>query len=217
MRKRSIFSVAVIVVALMAVFSPGVAAQSIYVNDASAAGDAELLTDNGNNYHSTGPVYSDNEKPDNGDSQGDPGNSGKGADNPHRFHKFFDAMSRTMERFRNIFRERERHGDDPGFSDNITWSDNTTRPKSDILKERGVHGKGIDEALGQQKPFNPNNGIRRPFISDNITSSDNFTRPKGEILKEYGVPGKGIDTAPGQQKPFNPQSNAPGNKKDKVK
>lgn len=34
-------------------------------------------------------------------------------------------------------------------------TDNTTMTKAEILKERGVPGKGIDKAPGLQKPFNP--------------------------------------------------------------
>lgn len=43
-------------------------------------------------------------------------------------------------------------------SDNATkpYSDNTTMTKADILKQKGVPGKGIDQAPGLQKPFNPN-------------------------------------------------------------
>jgi hypothetical protein len=101
-------------------------------------------------------------------------------------------------------------------------SDNTTATKADVLKQRGVPGKGIDKAPGLQKQFNPNsnatakveikkslhefkNGANRPS-SDNSTSvspvSDNTTMTKAWIQQQRGVPGKGIAEAPGLQKAF---------------
>ncbi len=45
------------------------------------------------------------------------------------------------------------------LSDNSTSvsasSDNSTLTKAEILKQKGVPGKGIDKAPGLQKPFNP--------------------------------------------------------------
>ena len=88
-------------------------------------------------------------------------------------------------------------------------SDNSTT-KSEVLKHKGVLGKGINKAPGLQKPFNPNSNAlqnnTRPF-SDNSTCvspvSDNATRNRARILEQSGVPGKGISEAPGLQKTFN--------------
>lgn len=105
------------------------------------------------------------------------------------------------------------------------FSNNTTKTKAEILKERGVPGKGIMQAPGLQKPFNLNsNAIEhagKVGISDNRTApfshnrtmppppfSGNFTKPRGEILQQYDVSGKGIGQAPGLQKQFNPNENA---------
>jgi len=82
-------------------------------------------------------------------------------------------------------------------------SDNVTPTKAEILKLSGVIGKGIDNAPGLQKPFNPNSQAAKHTVN-----SDNVTLTKAEILKLMGVPGKGIETAPGLQKPFNPKSQA---------
>jgi len=101
-------------------------------------------------------------------------------------------------------------------SDNST-SDNSTMTKADILKERGVPGKGIDHAPGLQKPFNPkssaadNAGKKNgSSTSDNTTSppptSDNSTTTNAEILKQSGLPGKGTESAPGLQKNSNPNA-----------
>lgn len=93
-------------------------------------------------------------------------------------------------------------------------SNNSTLTKADILKERGVPGKGIDHAPGLQKPFNPksnaadNAGKKNGNpTSDNRTSppptSDNKTMANAEMLKQSGLPGKVVATAPGLPKPFN--------------
>ena len=82
-------------------------------------------------------------------------------------------------------------------------SDNVTMTKSEILKLKGVIGKGINTAPGLQKPFN-----LKSQAAKHTVNSDNVTLTKAEILKLMGVPGKGIETAPGLQKPFNPKSQA---------
>jgi uncharacterized repeat protein (TIGR01451 family) len=105
--------------------------------------------------------------------------------------------------------------------------------KSEILKLMGVPGKGIENAPGLQKPFNPKSqaaehhgattdnvsqtgtapGLQKPLNpkwqeSDLGANTGNVTQTKSEILKQNGVEGKGINTAPGLQKPFNPNSQA---------
>ena len=113
------------------------------------------------------------------------------------------------------------------YSAGYTQSDNATMTKAEILKQKGVPGKGIDNAKGLRKFFNSISQamerIRNKFrnrvqeqnmpepgfgSSDNVTVTDNTTMNKAEILKERGVPGMGIEEAPGLQKPFNPNSNA---------
>jgi hypothetical protein len=107
---------------------------------------------------------------------------------------------------------------------NNASSSNATKTKAEILKERGVPGKGIEQAPGLQKLFNPNSSAaehagnrgvtdnRTPPFSFNRTMpppfSGNITKPKGEIFQHRGVPGKGIEQAPGLQKQFNPNENA---------
>jgi hypothetical protein len=114
------------------------------------------------------------------------------------------------------------------------FSNNSTKTKAEILKERGVPGKGILKAPGLLKQFNPNSNAAEhagkrgvtdnrtppfsfnrtvpPPFSNNRTMpppfSGNITKPKGEILQHRGVPGKGIELAPGLQKKFNPDENA---------
>jgi hypothetical protein len=114
-------------------------------------------------------------------------------------------------------------GDNITYTSTITNTDNATINKwllfkAEILKLMGVAGKGIEKALGLQKPFNPKSqAAARAANTDNVTQTDNITQTKAEILELSGVKGKGIDTAPGLQKPFNPRSQAAehAGKKDK--
>jgi len=90
-----------------------------------------------------------------------------------------------------------------------TTSDNTTT-KSEALLNKGVPGKGINQAPGLQKPFNPNSNAlqnhNRPS-SDNSTFvppiSDNATRNRARIMEQREVHGEGNSNAPGLQKTFN--------------
>jgi hypothetical protein len=87
------------------------------------------------------------------------------------------------------------------------------------LKERGVPGKGIEEAPGLQKPFNPNSNAAvktqnrnqekvKEKNKEQAGNSDNVTMNKADVLIESGVPGQGLNAAPGLQKKYNPKSNA---------
>ena len=80
-------------------------------------------------------------------------------------------------------------------------------------------GKGIEQAPGLQKPFNPNSNAADSTRNRNQErlkeknkvnngQSDNVTQNKADILKQNGVPGGGIDKAPGLQKQSKPKSNA---------
>jgi hypothetical protein len=82
--------------------------------------------------------------------------------------------------------------------------------------------KGIEEAPGLQKPFNPNSNAAiktqnrhqekvKEKNKEHEGNSDNVTMNKADILIESGVPGRGVNEAPGLQKKFNPNSNAPNN------
>ncbi len=74
---------------------------------------------------------------------------GKGIDKAPGLQKPFNPNSNAAE-----------HARKKGVFDNRTtpppFSDNSTNTKAEILKQRGVPGKGIDQAPGLQKPFNFN-------------------------------------------------------------
>jgi hypothetical protein len=82
---------------------------------------------------------------------------GKGIDTAPGLQKPFNPNSSAAE-----------HAGKKGVSDNRTtsisdnrttpppFSGNSTNTKAGILKQRGVPGKGIDQAPGLQKQFNPN-------------------------------------------------------------
>lgn len=175
-------------------------------------------------HYTASQAFSDNETMTKAEILKEQGVPGKGIDRAPGLRKFFNSFSKAMERIRNGFRFRVQEQSMPkpgyGISDNITVTDNTTMTKAEILKERGVPGKGIDEAPGLQKPFNPNSNAAENAGNKNqvkeknkikSTNSDNVTMNKADILKESGVPGRGIDKAPGLQKQFNSNSNASGN------
>lgn len=225
MKKWSILPVIAAVIIMMPVLSSGVAAQSITSNNSgSLIGEISIPSDNLQYF--AGDVLSDNGTMTRAEILQQKGVPGKGIDNAPGLKKFFNSLSQAMERIRNKFRFRaqEQNMPKPGFgnSDNTTATDNTTMNKVDILKERGVPGKGIEEAPGLQKPFNPNSnaGVKtqnknqekvKEKNKEQTGNSDNVTMNKADILIESGVPGGGINEAPGLQKKFNPKSNAANN------
>lgn len=139
---------------------------------------------------------------------------GKGINHAPGLQKFFNNFSKAVERLKNRFRLRTQEYNGTGISDNITATDNVTMTKSLILKNSGVPGKGIDNAPGLQKPFNPNSNAVNGVMNNNqervkeqhkvnFGPSDNTTMNKADFLKQNGVPGGGIDKAPGLKKKFN--------------
>jgi len=88
-------------------------------------------------------------------------------------------------------------------------SDNSTMTKADILKERGVPGKGIDHAPGLQKPFNTkSNAADNAGKKNGNPTSDNRTPPHptsdNKTVTWSGMPKP--SGAPELQKPFYPDS-----------
>jgi hypothetical protein len=137
------------------------------------------------------------------------------------------AQSMPAHNTDSLILETALPSDNLQHSAGYTLSDNGTMTRAEILKEKGVPGKGIDNARGLRKFFNSisqamerlrnkfrfreqEQNMPKPKFgnSDNVTATDNTTMNKADILKERGVPGQGIDEAPGLQKPFNPNSNA---------
>jgi hypothetical protein len=225
MKKWSILPVIVAITVIMPVFSSGVAAQSITAYNSGPLSQ-ELSLPSDNLHSSAGYTMSDNGTMTRGEILKQEGVPGKGIDNATGLRKFFNSISQAMERIRNKFRRRvqEQNMPQPGFgnSDNVTVTDNTTMNKAEILKERGVPGKGIEEAPGLQKPFNPNSNAADKMQNRNQEkvkeknkeqsgNSDNVTMNKADVLIESGVPGQGVNTAPGLQKKYNPKSNASDN------
>jgi hypothetical protein len=225
MKKWSILPVIAAAILIIPVHSSGVAAQSMMVyNSGSLTQELSLLSDNLHN--SAGYTLSNNGTMTRAEILKQQGVPGNGIDNAPGLRKFFNSLSQAMERIRNRFRLRvkEQNMPKPGFgnSDNITATDNTTMNKAEILRERGVPGKGIEEAPGLQKPFNPNSNAAVKTQNRNQEkvkeknkeqegNSDNVTMNKADILIESGVPGRGVNEAPGLQKKFNPNSNAHNN------
>jgi len=136
---------------------------------------------------------------------------GKGIDNAPGLQKFFNNFSKAIERLRNRFKFRNQEYNGAGISDNITATDNVTMTKSEILKNSGVPGKGIDNAPGLQKPFNPNTNGANGVMNNNqervkeqhkvnFSQSDNVTMNKAGFLQQNGVQGGGIENAPGLKK-----------------
>ena len=99
------------------------------------------------------------------------------------------------------------HKQDKNSQGSRAASNNSTVTKADILKERGVPGKGIDYAPGLQKPFNPNsNAASNAGKKNGNPASDNSTPPpptsNNKTVTWSGMPKPG--GAPGLQKPFIP-------------
>ena len=127
---------------------------------------------------------------------------GEGIDNARGLQKFFNNFSKMMERIRNRFHVREHEFSGGGISDNITATDNTTMTKSMVLKNKGVPGKGIDQAPGLQKPFNPNSNAANGVVDGNhFGVSDNETMNQSGIFNENEIPGTGNGKKPGPKKP----------------
>jgi hypothetical protein len=82
---------------------------------------------------------------------------GKGIDKAPGLQKPFNPNSNAAEHARKKGVSDNRT---TAISDNRTmpppFSGNSTNTKAEILKQRGVPGKGIDQAPGLQKPFNSN-------------------------------------------------------------
>lgn len=75
--------------------------------------------------------------------------------------------------------------------------------KSEILKLMGVPGKGIENAPGLQKPFNP----KSQAAEHHIANTDNVTQTETETPQLNGE-GEGTDATPGLQKHSAPNSQA---------
>ena len=225
MKKWNIFPLIAAILIMMPVLSSGVAAQSITTYNSGSLVQ-ELSVPSDNLQYSTGYTLSDNTTKTRAEILKQQGVPGKGIDNARGLRKFFNSISQAMERIRNKlrFRAQEQNMPKPGFgsSDNVTVTDNTTMNKAEILKERGVPGKGIEEAPGLQKPFNPTSNAAvktqnrnqekvKEKNKEQAGNSDNVTMNKADVLIESGIPGGGVNTAPGLQKKYNPESNASNN------
>ena len=75
----------------------------------------------------------------------------------------------------------------PASTNNIT-SANSSLTKAEILKEKGVPGKGIDKAPGLQKPFNPHSqaGNHITTINEIQATSNNSTQITPNIVNGAG-------------------------------
>jgi hypothetical protein len=218
MKKWSIVPVIMTIILCMSVFVPGVSAQSLADQEPDNILYKSALPLDGTSY-SDNLALSDNGTMTKAEILNERGVPGKGIDEAPGLQKFFNALSNAMKRIRSRFQVRLQQYSGAGNSDNITATDNTTMNKAEILKDSGVPGKGIDQAPGLQKPFNPNSNAASSVRNRNqerleeknkesAGQSDNVTMNKADVLKQNGASGAGIEKAPGLQKQFNPKSNA---------
>ena len=220
MRKLTVCSIIMSAILCMAVFTPGVNAQSMAEEESGSYLYGSALPSNEMLYSisfalSDNSTATDNVTMTKAEILKEKGVPGKGIDKAPGLQKFFNAFSRAMERLRNRFHVRSNNSFGDGISDNSTATDNVTMTKSEILKEKGVPGKGIDQAPGLQKQFNPNsnagNGVmnrNQEKVKDknkaNSGQSDNVTMDNADFNNQNGVPGGGAGKAPGQLKKNKP-------------
>lgn len=218
MKKWSIVPVIVAVVLCMSVFTSNASAQTPVEQDSDSIllYRSEIVSDEMPGFD--GFILSDNATMTKSEVLKNAGVPGKGIDGAPGLQKFFNSVSKAMERIRRGFQVRFQEYLLVGSSDNVTATDNITMTRAEILKNSGVPGKGIDQAPGLQKPFNPSSNAvsmknrNQERIQEknkvNTGQSDNVSMNKADILKQNGVQGEGIEKAPGLQKQFNPESNA---------
>ncbi len=216
MKKLSVISVIISVFLSMAVLTPSVNAQNLVKEEPDSSTFGPDFTLNGipaSFYFafSDNITMTDNVTMTKAEILNEKGVPGKGINHAPGLQKFFNNFARAIERLRNRFQFRNQEYNSAGFSDNITATDNVTMTKSEILKNSGVQGKGIDNAPGLQKSFNPNSNAVDGVMNNNrekvkekhevqFGQSDNVTMNKAGLLQQNGVPGGGVENAPGLKK-----------------